>query len=122
MYFEFAGPEPRAATWTPIVDVLERPTEIVVLVEMPGVNRSDVQLSWNEGILIIAGCKRQQLPERGKARYLCVERPYGQFRREITVNIPVDRKRAKAELKNGLMRISLPKSTSKPEATTIPIL
>ena len=122
MYFEFADPEPHATTWTPIVDIFERPTEVVILVEMPGVDRSDVQLSWNDGILIIAGRKRQQLPERGKARYLCVERPYGQFRREITVNIPVDRKRAKAELKNGLLRISLPKSTSKPETANIPIL
>ena len=121
MYFEFQ-PQPRqGATWAPNVDVCERAKEIIIFVEMPGVDRADVQLSWNEGVLIISGLKRQQ-PQRGIATYLCVERAYGPFRREIAINIPVDKTKAQAELKDGLMRIYLPKVTSKPEATTIPIL
>ena len=89
--------------------------------EMPGVDRSDVQLSWNDGVLIICGQKRQQ-PDKGIAAYLCAERAYGQFRREISINIAVDHKHAQAELKDGLMRIRLPKSQSKPEVSHIPIL
>ena len=122
MYFEFETQPRRGATWTPTVDVCERPSEIVIFVEMPGVDRSDVQLAWNDGVLIISGQKRQHPPDKGIATYLCVERSYGQFRREITINIPVDHKRAKAELKDGLMRIRLPKSESKPEVSEIPIL
>ena len=121
MYFEFEVRPQRGATWTPMVDVCERETEIVIFVEMPGVDKSDIQLSWNDGVLIISGQKRQRLIARGAARYLCVERAYGQFRREIDINVPIDRKAAKADLKNGLLRIQLPKA-GKAEPTDIPIL
>ncbi len=121
-YFEFHRAEPHIAAWSPNIDVYERPDEMIVLVEMPGVERSDVQLSWNDGVLTIAGRKRQQLPDRSHATYLCVERTYGQFRRDIEINIPIDHKNAKAELRDGLMKIHLPKRTSQPEASVIPIL
>ncbi len=121
MYFEFQQQPRQAATWSPIVDVCERSNEIVVFVEMPGVDRSDVQLAWNDGVLIISGVKRQQTAGEGAARYLCVERAYGHFRRDIAVNVPVDHQRAQAELKNGLMKIHLPKR-AEAEVTTIPIL
>jgi HSP20 family protein len=122
MFFEFQQPERRATTWIPNVDVCERADAVIIFVEMPGVERSDVHLSWNEGVLTIYGQKRQQTPERGRATYLCLERSYGQFRREITINLPIDHKSAKAELRDGLMRIHLPKSSYKPEPSNIPIL
>jgi HSP20 family protein len=122
MYFEFQQPERRGATWNPNLDVCERPDEIVILVEMPGVERSDVQITWNDGLLIISGLKRQHPLQPGAANYLCVERTYGHFRREININIAVDHSRAKAELRDGLMHIHLPKKMSKPEPATIPIL
>ena len=120
MYFEYQAQPQEGATWIPTVDVCERANEIVIFVEMPGVPRSDVQLAWNDGVLIISGLKRQLPPDYGVAQYLCVERTYGHFRREITINLPVDHKQATAELNNGLMKIHLPKS--KPETTNIPIL
>ena len=120
MYFEFVAQAREGATWSPTVDVCERTSEIVIVVEMPGVHRADIQLSWNDGILVISGVKRQAPPDYGVANYLCVERTYGHFRREISVNLPVDYKEAKAELKDGLMKIHLPKS--KPETVNIPIL
>jgi HSP20 family protein len=122
MYFEFEARTQRGATWTPMVDVCERDTEIVIFVEMPGVDKSDVQLSWNQGVLIISGQKRQHVPGSGRSRYLCLERAYGQFRREIEINVPIDRKAAKAELDNGLLRIRLPKASSGSEPSNIPIL
>ena len=122
MYFEFEARPHRGTIWTPMVDVCERETEIVIFVEMPGVDKSDIQLSWNNGVLIISGHKRQQLPGRETARYLCVERAYGQFRREIEINIPIDRKAAKADLKDGLLKIQLPKASSTGEPSSIPIL
>jgi HSP20 family protein len=120
MYFEFPAQLRQGATWSPTVDVCERADEIIIFVEMPGVHRSDVQLAWNDGLLIISGMKRQTPPDYGAAKYLCVERTYGHFRREITIDIPVDHKQAKAELKDGLMQIHLPKA--KPQVVDIPIL
>ena len=121
MYFEFQEEPRQAATWAPTIDVCERATEILILVEMPGVERSDVQIAWKESALIISGVKRQRPPGQGVATYLCVERAYGYFRREIAIKVSVDPKNAKAELKDGLMKIHLPKRTE-PDETTIPIL
>lgn len=121
MYFEFEAQPHRGATWTPLIDVCEREDQIVIIVEMPGVDKSDVQLSWNHGVLTISGQKRQHVPGK-RNRYFCLERAYGQFRREIEIHVPIDRKAAKAELDNGLLRISLPKASSKSEPSHIPIL
>jgi HSP20 family protein len=118
MYFEFHTG--RRQSWTPAVDVCERPAEIVVFVEMPGVQRDHVKLSWHENVLTISGEKPQPSGSRS-ARHLCVERAYGHFRRDISINIPIERAKARAELRDGLMRIYLPKRTSRPEPSEIPI-
>ena len=106
--------------YLPQIDVCERLQEVVILVEMPGIERKDVIISWKDNILIISGQKRQQ-PEAGNARYMCVERSYGPFRREIAIGIPIDYKNARAELQNGLMRIYLPKVVEQKSHDTIPI-
>jgi len=106
--------------YLPQIDVCERLHEVVILVEMPGVDRKDVIISWKDNILVISGQKRQQ-PDTGNARYMCVERSYGPFRREIAIGIPIDYKKARAELKNGLMRIHLPKVAEQKSQDTIPI-
>ena len=104
----------------PHIDVCERPGEVVILVEMPGVERSDVTLSWRDNVLTISGQKRQQTVA-AESRYLCVERNYGPFRREIAIGIPIDHKHAKAEMRNGLMKIHLPKLPPEKKGNTIPI-
>jgi HSP20 family protein len=122
MYFEFQQDERPGATWAPVVDVCERPAELVIFVEMPGVQRNDVRILWRDGVLVVSGQKRQQPSEFSVAHYLCVERAYGHFRREIAIDITIDHANARAELKDGLMRIHLPKVSSRHEATSIPIL
>jgi HSP20 family molecular chaperone IbpA len=52
---------------------------------------------------------------------MCVERSYGSFRREIAIGIPIDYRKARAELKNGLMKIHLPKIPAENVHDTIPI-
>lgn len=122
MYFQFQNQERPGTTWSPTIDVCERPDEIVIFVEMPGVERNDVQITWHKGVLTISGQKRQQTPHRGLAQFLCLERIYGHFFREIAINIAIDHTNAKAELRDGLMRIHLPKLASKPEICNIPII
>ena len=105
--------------YLPQIDVCERPNEIVILVEMPGVEREDVAIGWKDQILTISGVKRQQ-PDTN-ARYMCVERSYGPFRREIAIGIPIEYRKARAELKNGLMKIHLPKVPAEKVHDRIPI-
>jgi HSP20 family protein len=106
--------------YVPHIDVCERPGEVVILVEMPGVERSDVTLSWKNNVLTISGQKRHQA-DKTNSRYLCVERSYGPFRREIAIGIAIDHKHAKAEMRNGLMKIRLPKLPAEKVQNTIPI-
>jgi HSP20 family protein len=120
MYFEFQEQPGQATTSTPTVDVCERAAELIIFVEIPGVDRADTQVVWTEGVLIVSGLKRQRPSGQDIATYHCVERTYGHFRREIAIKIPIDHKNAKAELKNGLLKIHLPKR-SEPDVTTIPI-
>src|SRR5437879_11698583 len=108
MYFEFVREPREGATWTPTVDVCERTDEIVIIVEMPGVHRSDVQLAWNDGVLIISGLKRQTPPDHGVAKYLCIERTYGHFRREIYINLTDDQQHVKTKSNDGMKKINPP--------------
>jgi HSP20 family protein len=103
----------------PNVDVFEQPGELVILVDMPGVARNDVQISWKDQVLTIVGQKRQECDPR--ARFNCAERNYGPFRREIAVGVPVDHRRATADLRDGLMRIHLPKRADADGPSSIPI-
>ena len=64
--------------YLPHIDVCERQDEIVILVEMPGVEREDISLSWKDNVLTLSGRKKRQADD-GKARYLCAERNYGPF-------------------------------------------
>jgi|SRR5436309_12141258 len=106
--------------YSPQIDVCERADEIVILVEVPGVDRRDIQISWKDNVLTISGHKRRQ-PDSGVAHYMCVERSYGPFRREILISIAIDQKRARADLREGLMKIYLPKVSESRERNTIPI-
>jgi HSP20 family protein len=106
--------------YSPQIDVCERVDEIVILVELPGVERKDVQISWQDNVLTISGNKKRH-PITGVAQYMCVERNYGPFRREIRIGVPIDHKKAKAELREGLMKILLPKITEERERNSIPI-
>jgi HSP20 family protein len=106
--------------YVPHIDVCEHTDEVVILVEMPGVDRADVRISWKDNVLTIAGVKRQRA-DVGVARYLCVERTYGPFRRDISIATPIDQRKARAELKNGLMRIHLPRVADDRQLMSIPI-
>jgi HSP20 family protein len=105
--------------YMPQLDVCERPNEVVILVEVPGVERADIRISWKDRTLIIAGHKRRTGGLAG--RYMCVERSYGPFRREIAIGVAIDHKKARAELRDGLMKIHLPKAAGDTQQDTIPI-
>jgi HSP20 family protein len=92
----------------PQIDVCEQLTEIVILIDMPGVDRRDVRISWKDNVLTISGQKRQHC-EPG-ARFMRVERSYGPFRREIAIGVAIDTQNVRTEFVEGLMRIHLPKA------------
>src|SRR5262245_39386655 len=74
---------PRRATFTPRVDVLELPTEMVLVLDMPGVKAGDVDLQYERGELTVSG-KRQPAAQSGRA--LVEEFEAGDYRRVFLVS------------------------------------
>ena len=119
-YFDFEPEERCRPTWAPVLDVSENAAEIVVRVELPDVDKSGIRLAWKNDVLTISGIKQRQPREQGQLRYICVERQYGPFRRDIAVGAAVDFTKATARLANGLLQIRLPK-TREMAGDSIPI-
>jgi len=103
--------------WSPAVDVYETNEEMIVLVEVPGVNPASIDLAVTGNVLSLRGSKEPAaLPE--SVPHLR-ERRFGAFHRQLSVP-DVDFDKAQAEANNGVLQIRIPKrSAAKPR--TIPI-
>jgi HSP20 family protein len=94
------------AAYTPRVDVLETPEELVFQVDMPGVRPEDVDVCFAGGELTLQG----RCQARGAGRLLRAEYGVGDYYRGFTVNEPVEADRISAELKQGVLTVRLPRS------------
>jgi len=93
----------------------------VVTAEMPGVEPKDVDLRVENGTLTLRG-ERKLEREDQQEQYLRIERSYGTFSRMFSLPTTVDAERIKAEFKNGLLKITLPKrEESKPKSIHVEI-
>ncbi|WP_447976688.1 Hsp20/alpha crystallin family protein [Candidatus Nitrospira bockiana] len=95
--------------WAPAVDVMEMDGEFQIRAELPGVEKKDVKLSVEDGVLTISGHRPQEKEEKG-TRYHRIERAYGSFARSFRVPDSVDEQKVTAEFTNGVLTIHLPKS------------
>ena len=92
----------------PRLDVVERDGEVVVKAEIPGVNKEDVRITVSGNRLTIKGeTKREEKEEKGD--YYRCEISRGAFSRTVTLPTEVDETKAKAEMKDGMLEITLPK-------------
>jgi HSP20 family protein len=95
-------------TWAPAVDIYEQDHNIVIKAELPGVDPKDVDIRMENNVLTIKG-ERKLDNEVKKENYHRVERAYGVFTRSFTLPSVVDPGSIKAEFKDGVLRITLPK-------------
>lgn len=106
-FTEFGGG--MTANW-PSLDVKEKDDEVVVTAEIPGMTDKDVELFVDNGMLTIRGEKKGEREERGYS-----ERFFGKFERQIPLPASVDEERCKADFRDGLLTIHLPKSREEEE-------
>jgi len=97
------------AEWLPAVDVAETKNEIVVNVEIPGMDSKEFDISLKEGTLTISGEKKQDKVEKEESYHL-VERRYGTFTRSILLPQAVRGDKISASYKEGILKITLRKS------------
>jgi HSP20 family protein len=96
----------------PAVDIAEKEKEYEITAELPGLDESNVEVNFADGLLTIRGEKQEEKEEKKKDYYLS-ERRFGSFQRSFQVPDGVDADKITATFKNGVLTLSLPKS---PEA------
>src|SRR5256712_12264789 len=95
--------------WTPLADITEDDREYVIKAELPELRKEDVKVTVENGVLTISGERKFEKEEK-KRKFHRVERGYGTFMRSFTLPDDADANKVKAEFKNGLLTVHLPKS------------
>ncbi|HYI09214.1 MAG TPA: Hsp20/alpha crystallin family protein [Thermoanaerobaculia bacterium] len=99
--------EAQAASWNPPVDVVEETGKILVKVEVPGVDEKDLRVTFEDGLLTIAG--ERQFERKDDRNYHRIERAYGTFTRSFTLPRTVDAGAIVASYRHGVLEIEIPK-------------
>lgn len=102
-----------ASLWTPPVDVRESDTEVVVEAELPGIAREDISVRYHDGRLVLEG-RREDVQEagdgaNGSGSWVRRERVLGRFHRSFDLPESVDTSAIRAEARDGVLRVVLPK-------------
>ena len=108
----FESPLSRATEflgWTPAFDVYEEKDNFVVKAELPGMKKEDINVSLHDGDLIISGERKHDTKSEGTEVYRA-ERFFGKFQRSVTLPTTVAANNVKAEYKDGVLTVTLPKS------------
>ena len=106
---EFPDEGLETALWSPAADVYETPEEIILNIELPGVQLDDVRLEALDGKLRVSGHRRADGGVEPR-HFMRMERIYGSFSREFPVPASLDPTRIKATLRAGVLRVLAPKA------------
>ena len=104
--------EEREGFWAPIVDIEEDNESILVKAEIPGMTKEEIKVSVQGNILTITGERKHETETKNRTFHR-VERSYGKFSRMITLPTDVEADKVKANYKDGILSVMLPK----PEVT-----
>jgi HSP20 family protein len=106
-------------SWAPAVDIYEHEGNIVLTAELPGVDPKDVDIRVENNILSLRG-ERKWNNDVQRESYHRVERAYGSFTRSFTLPNVVDTEKIKADYKEGMLKLVLPKKEeAKPKQISI---
>ena len=115
------GQEEDLGAWAPAVDIYEKGTDVVLKAELPGLDPKDVDIRVENNVLTLQG-ERKFEGETKREDYHRVERAYGGFTRSFTLPSTVDTTNVKADYKDGVLRITLPKrEEAKPKQIQISV-
>ena len=95
-------------SWAPAVDIYQQDGNIVLKAELPGLEPKDVDIRVEDNVLTLRG-ERKLDNEVKKENYHRIERTYGSFTRSFTLPNVVDTANIKAEYRDGVLHMTLPK-------------
>jgi HSP20 family protein len=97
--------------WMPPMEITETPAELALTAELPGLEKKDIEISVDDGVLTLRGEKTDERKEDdAETKYHLWERSYGTFRRTFTLPRTVDASKIVAEFEKGVLKIRMPKA------------
>lgn len=108
--------------WTPAVDVKEADEQFTIFVDVPGIDNNAIDISMDKGVLSIRGERHSEVTGEGTEDngYLRVERAHGTFFRSFSLPETADANSIRAQNKNGVLTITIPKQpVSQPQKIVI---
>ncbi|MEO1129005.1 MAG: Hsp20/alpha crystallin family protein [Planctomycetota bacterium] len=99
--------ETRAASYRPLVDIIENDTELTILADLPGASASSIDVSYRDGVLSLLAPVEDRAPEGGTG--VLQEYNVGSYRRTFRIAQHVDADAIAAEYRDGVLTLHLPK-------------
>ncbi|MET1123850.1 MAG: Hsp20/alpha crystallin family protein [Archaeoglobaceae archaeon] len=106
--FERRFPEVRETRFGIPVDVIDEGEKFRVIADLPGFNKEDIEVYFEDGDLVIKAERKVEEEEKGRD-YLRRERRYGVFVRRVSIPVEVDVANVKARYNNGVLEVTIPK-------------
>ncbi|MDJ0827829.1 MAG: Hsp20/alpha crystallin family protein [Rhodobacter sp.] len=117
LYEPFRTMSSRLSEWmAPASEASTNDKAYVISVELPGVDEKDITLSVENGVVSVKGEKKTEREEKGETWYFS-ERQYGSFSRSFRVPPDADETGVSADLKDGVLTVTVPKSAPAAEAS-----
>src|SRR5262245_7278225 len=98
----------QASDWVPLADIFETASGLVIKLEVPEIERSEIDVRVTDNKVVISG-QRKMTAETRRENYYRIERSYGRFSRAFALPEAVDRDRIEAAYQNGILRVTLPR-------------
>jgi HSP20 family protein len=102
------GAQHTVEEWNPQLDLYETDGAFILEADLPGVKKQDVSVSVEEGVLVLRG-RRSAEHLRTEGNFHYHERRSGQFHRRLRLPAFVDQEKIRADFRNGVLRVTLPK-------------
>ncbi len=98
-----------ALNWKPVVDISETASDYLIKVELPEVDKDDVDVTVDNGMLTVSGERHYENEEEDETRHR-IERMYGRFSRSFALPTDADEHAITAKTRDGLLKVRIPKT------------
>ncbi len=114
--------EPASRPWSPAVDIFETENDLVLKADLPDVDPKNVGIQLENHTLTLKGERKFESEEKTQKGFHRIERSYGKFVRAFSLPDTVEGEKVKADYKNGVLTITLPKKeVAKPRSINIEV-
>ena len=98
----------QSSTWLPAVDAWETENELVLAFDLPGIPEDQISVEFDDNVLTVSG-QRERTQEQTGDRFYRYERRFGTFSRSVTLPAGVNEEAIRADYKNGVLEVHVPK-------------